>query len=74
MALIKIQRSTLTFLPWSLILETLQHVKTYFSETIRPIELKFHVKSPYDRLANIFTNCSGHMTKMDTTPIYGKIL
>ena len=49
-------------------------LKHIFSETIRTIELKFHMKSPYDRLANIYTNCSGHMTKMATTPIYGKTL
>ena len=48
--------------------------KHTFSETMRPIERKFHLKSPYDRLANIYANCSGHMTKMASTPIYGKIL
>ena len=42
------------------------------SETTRPIELKFHMKTPYDRLAKIYTSCTGHMTKMATTPIYGK--
>ena len=42
------------------------------SETTRPIELKFHMKTSYDRLAKIYTNCTGHMTKMATTPIYGK--
>ena len=30
------------------------------------------MKTPYDRLAKICTNCTGHMTKMATTPIYGK--
>ena len=30
------------------------------------------MKTPYDRLAKINTNCTGHMTKMATTPIYGK--
>ena len=30
------------------------------------------MKTLYDRLAKIFTNCTGHMTKMATTPIYGK--
>ena len=49
-------------------------LKHIFSETIRPIELKFHMKSPYDRLANIYTNCSDHMTKMATTPICVKTL
>ena len=28
--------------------------------------------TPYDWLAKICTNCYGHMTKMATTPIYGK--
>ena len=26
------------------------------------------MKTPYDRLAKIYTNCTGHMTKMATTP------
>ena len=30
------------------------------------------MKTPYDRLAKIYTNCSGHMTNMATTPIYFK--
>ena len=30
------------------------------------------MKIPYDRLAKIYTNCSGHITKMATTPIHGK--
>ena len=30
------------------------------------------MKTPNDRLAKIFTNDSGHMTKMATMPIYGK--
>ena len=30
------------------------------------------MKTPYDRLAKIYTNCTGHMTKMATMPIYGK--
>ena len=42
------------------------------SETTSPIEFKFYMKIPYDRLAKIYTNCSGHMTKMATTPIYSK--
>ena len=39
-----------------------------FPETTLPIELEFHMETPYDRLA---TNYFGHMTKMATTPIYG---
>ena len=30
------------------------------------------MKTPHDRLAKIYTNCTGHMTKMATMPIYGK--
>ena len=30
------------------------------------------MKPPYDRLAKIYTNCTGHMTKIATMPIYGK--
>ena len=30
------------------------------------------METPYDRLVKIYTNCTGHMTKMATMPIYGK--
>ena len=30
------------------------------------------MKTPYDRLVKIYTNCTGHMTKIPTMPIYGK--
>ena len=30
------------------------------------------MKTPYDRLAKIYTNFTGHLTKMATTPIYGE--
>ena len=30
------------------------------------------MKTPYDRLAKIFTSCTGHMTEIATMPIYGK--
>ena len=36
------------------------------------VELIYHMKTPNDRLAKIYTRCTGHMTKMATTPIYGK--
>ena len=42
------------------------------SQTIGPIELKFNVKTPYDKLATIYAKYYGHMTKMTATPIYGK--
>ena len=43
-----------------------------FSETTRPIDLNFHMETPYDRLAKIYANCFCHMTKMTTMPIDGK--
>ena len=43
-----------------------------FSETTRPIDLNFHIETPYDRLAKISANCFGHMAMMTTMPIYGK--
>ena len=43
-----------------------------FSQTIGSCELKFHVKTPYDKLAKIYTTYLGPMTKMTTMPIYGK--
>ena len=30
------------------------------------------MKTPYDKLVKFYTNCSGHMTKMATMPIYTK--
>ena len=30
------------------------------------------MKTPYDKLAKIYTKYFGHMTKMTATPIYGK--
>ena len=30
------------------------------------------MKTPYNRLAKSYTNCTGQMTKMATMPIYGK--
>ena len=52
-------------------MESHQYIKT-FSETIWPIELKFQMKTPYNKLAKIYANCSGHMTKMADMSIYGK--
>ena len=74
MAINMFQRSRLTFdlSAKSLILESHQYIKTVFSQTLGPIELKFHVKTPYDKLAKIYTKYFGHITKMAATPIYGK--
>ena len=68
MAINKFQRSSspLTYQPRLLILESHQNIVS--SETTGLFELKFHMKTPYDRLAKIYTKCTGHMTKMATTP------
>ena len=75
MALNKFQRSRLTFdlSAWvaHIGVPTI-YCNIVFSQTIDPIELKFYVKTPYDKLAKIYTKYFGHMTKMATTPIYGK--
>ena len=71
----KFQRSRLTF-NFSAKVAHIGVPSTYqnivSSETTRPIDLKFHMKTLYDRLAKIDTKCTGHMTKMATMPIYGK--
>ena len=75
MAIRKFQRSRLTFnfsAKAAHIGVPSTHLNIVSSETTRLIELKFHIKTPYDRLAKIYTNCTGHMTKMATMPIYGK--
>ena len=75
MAINKFQRSRLTFnfsAKVSHIGVPSTHQIIVSSETIRPFELKFHMKTPYDRIAKIYTKCTGHMTKMATTPIYGQ--
>ena len=47
---------------------------TVFSETTIQSERKFHMETPYNKLAKIYTNCSGHRTKIATMHIYGKTL
>ena len=77
MALNKFQRLRLTFAlsaKVSHIVVPSIYLNIVFSQTIGPIELKFHVKTPYDKLAKIFTKYFGHMTKMAATAIYGKNL
>ena len=72
MAINKFQRSRLTF---ALSAKVAHIVVQYsFSQTIGPIELKFYVKTPYDKSAKIYTKYFGHLTKMAATPIYGKNL
>ena len=77
MAINKFQRSRLTFNFSAKVAHIgvpSTHHNIVSSEITRPFELKFHMNTPYDRLAKINTNCTGHMTKMATTPIYGKKL
>ena len=44
------------------------------SEITGLIEAKFHVEPPWDGEMKLYSNGSGHMTKMATMPIYGKNL
>ena len=71
----KFQRSRLTFYFSATVAHIgvpSTHLNIVSSEPTRPTELKFHMKTPHGRLAKIYTNCTGHMTKMATMPIYGK--
>ena len=75
MAINKFQRSRLTFALSAKVAHIVVpsiYLNIVFSQTIGPIELKFHVKTPYDKLAKIYTKSFGHMTKMAATPVYGK--
>ena len=75
MAIDKFQRSRLTFdlSAWVAHIGVPSiYYNIVFSQTIGPIELKFHVKTPYDKLVKIYAKYFGHMTKMPTMPIYGK--
>ena len=75
MAINKFQRSRLTFdlsAKVAHIVVLSIYLNIVFSQTISPIELKFHVKTPYDKLAKIYTKYFGHMVKMAATPIFGK--
>ena len=39
-----------------------------------PIKLIFHIGTPYNKLAILYTNCSGQMTKMADMLVCGKNL
>ena len=43
----------------------------FSSKTTGPIELKFHIETPWDAGTKVCSNGPGHMIKMATTPIYG---
>ena len=75
MAINKFQRSRLTFDLSAKVTHIgvpSRYQNIVFSETTWPIELKFHMETPYVRLAKMYANCFGHMTKMATMPIYCK--
>ena len=75
MAINKFQRSRLTFALSAKVAHIVVpsiYKNIVLSQTVGPIELKFHVKTPYDKSAKLYTKCVGHMTKMATMPIYGK--
>ena len=46
----------------------------FSSDTIGPIEPKFHVEPPWEEGMKVCSNGPGNMTKMATMPIYGKNL
>ena len=46
----------------------------FFSETTGPIEAKFHMEPPWDGGTKVYSNGSGHMTKVAAMPVYGKNL
>ena len=76
-AINKFQRSRLTFALSAKVAHVVVpsiYKNIVFSQTIGPIELKFHAKISYDKSAKLYTKYFGHMTKMATTPIYGKNL
>ena len=75
MTINKFQRSILTFDPGAKVANIgnpSKYQSIVFSETLRPIELKFQRNTPYDKLAKIYANCSGHISKMADIPIYDK--
>ena len=77
MAINKFQRSRLTFALSAKVAHIVVpciYKNIVFSQTIGTIELKFHMKTPYDKSAKLYTKYVGHMSKMATTPIYRKNL
>ena len=52
-----------------------QHFSNIFSsETIRPLEAKFHMDPPWDGGTKVYSNGLDHMTNMAAMPIYVKHL
>ena len=59
MVINKFQRSRLTFALSAKVAHNVVqsiYLNIVFSKTIGPIELQFHVKTPYDKLAKILQN------------------
>ena len=46
----------------------------FSSETIGPIEAKFHVEPPWNGRTKVCSHGPGHMTRIADMPIYGKNL
>ena len=46
----------------------------FASKTVWQIKVKFHIEPPWDGGKKVCSNSPGHMTKMASTPIYGKNL
>ena len=46
----------------------------FSSETTGPIEVKFHMKPPWDVGTKVCSTGTGHMTKMAAMPKYGRNL
>ena len=62
MAINKFQRSMVTFNYSAKVAHIgvpLTHQNIVSSETAKPFALKFHMKTPYDRLVKIYTKCTG---------------
>ena len=58
-----------------IVYQLLRHPSTFsniFSKNTGPIELKFYMETPWDGGTKVRSNGPSHMTKMATTPIYGK--
>ena len=47
------------------------YVNIFSSETIKPIEAKFHVEPPWDGGTKICSNGLGQITKTAAMPVYG---
>ena len=46
----------------------------FFSETVRPINAKFHLEPPWEGGKKVYIIGPGHMTRMTAMPIYDKNL